>query len=558
MKYKYLIFIFLWTLPFVQFAQKHRNLTQTVRFSESNYDIPPEESALLKVFIDMIQQMPDYNFMVQAQASNIYAPSLINAARNRAKEVKQFLIEHGVENDKITMLEIAQSLPDDDTEEAATRKYQVMVFGYFLEEEDAIGKDNFVLNPPKVEKTIEIENEKGISKSKEYIAEKDEGLLLSKVKVEQLDSTIEQPSFDFQPPKKAGEMYAEWEKMENENRIEDSYLTWDIEPQTFVIYPEKDTLLETIRGLFVYIPAYSFQTKGVQTMGRDIHFIIREYLKKSDMATFYIGSQNEVQNISASGIYRIEAKSDDIPLEIKPNHKIYAMFPQVLTSPEVEMYEGKRSDSNFQILWERQTQHKGNMRTQVPVEWQEAWKSGWFFSDSKREENFISYIRKRYRLTKEQAQVLAYTMISQDEYEKSKKKWDKTDKYPPVHPSSAYIFGIKDMEKVIMFGKNKVESPMALLRVQYPLKKNVAFQLISKHDKSLSYPSFVASDEAYTFKAYKEEEYVLLGVKYVHNKIQLSLQSLKINDNQMDIDNVQFFDYENFRDAKKALRMLDY
>lgn len=557
MKYKYLIFILLWSFPFVQFAQKHRNITQTVRFSESNYEIPPEESALLKVFIDMIQQMPDYNFMVQAQASNIYAPTLINAARNRAKQVKQFLVEHGVENDKITMLEIAQSLPDDDTEEAANRKFQVMVFGYFLDEDNATNtKDNLVLNPPKVEKTIETTDEKGISKTTEYLAEKEKGVIISSIEPE--DTLITQPEFSFHPPKKAGEMYAEWEKMENENRIENSYLTWDIEPQTFVIFPEKDTLLETIRGLFIYIPAYSFQTKGVQTMGRDIHFIIREYLKKSDMATFYIGSQNDAQNISASGIYRMEATSDDIPLEIKPNHQIYAMFPQVLTSPDVVMYAGKRSDSNFQILWERQTQSKGNMRTQVPIEWQEAWKSGWFISDSKKEENFISYIRKRYRLTKEQAQVLAYTMISQDEYEKSKKKWDKTDKYPPVHPSSAYIFGVQNMDKVIMFGKNKVESPMALLRVQYPQKKNVAFQLISKHDKSLSYPSYLAANDTYTFKAYKEEEYVLLGVKYIHNKVQLSLQSLKVNDNQMEINNVQFLDYENFRDAKKALRMLDY
>lgn len=554
MNTKCLIVIFLSLISFQNFAQKHKNLTQTVQFSQGGNDILPEEAALLKVFIDMIRQMPDYSFMIQAQTSNINSPSLLSSAQNRAKQVKEFIEFHGIPSAKISLLETTQSLPEDDTENAQQRKYQVLVFGYFVEEEaipvaitQTISQN--LINTKTTPKT-DLVVEKAIDK--EYIN-------TTKIDNRQ-DNNINIPeaTFSFQPPKKASEAHAEWEKIESENQIELSYPLWDIEPQTFIIYPEKDTLLETIRGLFIYVPAYVFQTKGVQTMGREIHFIVREYLKKSDMAAFYIGSQNENQHISPYGIYRIEMTSDDNPLEIKPNRQIYCMFPQVFCGPDVQFYAGTRIDSSFQLIWEKQTHEKGSIRTQIPVEWTESWKGGWLKSEEKKEENFIAYIRKRYRLTKEQAQVLAYTMISQDEYQDNPKKWEKEGAYPIVHPSSAYIFGISDADKSILFGKENQKMPEALVRVEYPQKKNVAFQLVSKKDKTVSYPTFAATDDNYTFQAYKEEEYVLLGVKYIHNKVQLSMQSFKVSNNQMEVKDVKFSDYDDFRDAQKALRALDY
>ena len=107
-------------------------------------------------------------------------------------------------------------------------------------------------------------------------------------------------------------------------------------------------------------------------------------------------------------------------------------------------------------------------------------------------------------------------------------------------------------------GKQKPANDPTTLTVAYPHKKNVAFQLISKQDKTLAYPNFATSEESFTFQADKQGEYTLLGVKYLRNKVQICMQTIKMQDNQLEINELNFSDYDTMRDAKRALRVLDY
>lgn len=115
------------------YSQKTKTMAHTIQFEYGNTEIPVEEAALLKVFVDIIKGLPDNHFFILPQTHLIYNPEQVKAAQRRAEKVFAFLLSEDIPSSSVTMMEVMESLPDDDTEGASDRKYQVVINGVFTE-----------------------------------------------------------------------------------------------------------------------------------------------------------------------------------------------------------------------------------------------------------------------------------------------------------------------------------------------------------------------------------------------------------------------------------------
>ncbi len=501
-----LFFSFLMLLMISTYAQKTKTMAHTVQFNAGNTEIPLEEAALLNVFVDIIKGLPENRFFILPQTSLIYNPEQVKAAQKRAESVFAFLLSRDIPSSSITMMEVMESLPDDDTEGASNRKFQVVINGVFTEKEIApVPKDTIKpALPPK-------------------------------------------PEFAFSPPKKVSETVI----TETPQDIKSLYPLWDIEPQTFVISPDRDTMIETIRGLMIYVPATCFQPRPSEQIGKEIDIILREYFKKSDIAAYYYGSSPEAF-VSPFGVYHIEAKSNGNILNIKSGKSLSFLFPQILADDGIQLFEGSRKEENYQMIWQQVSNEKGNIRGKRPDAFPVPVGSGLFSSQIQEEENLVAALRKNLRLSKNQAFLLKETLYSQMEFEKALKK-EKTDFHPRL--ASGYLFSVTQLNQDIMLGKPNPYSESVVVSVGYDSKEHTLFQLVNNLDKSIVYPE-ISSGEV-LFKAPKAQ-YTLVGIQYVEQKIRLSLHTIPANNTAAKIGELEFTSYEDLSSVRKALRILDY
>lgn len=492
------------------YSQKTKTMAHTIQFEYGNTEIPVEEAALLKVFVDIIKGLPDNHFFILPQTHLIYNPEQVKAAQRRAEKVFAFLLSEDIPSSSVTMMEVMESLPDDDTEGASDRKYQVVINGVFTE-----------AAPPVVAPTP--------TPPKDSV------------------KTAVKPDFAFSVPKKISEA----EIIEPVQDIKTLYPLWDIEPQTFVVAPERDTLIETIRGLMIYIPAYCFQAKDSEKAGKEIEVILREYFKKSDIAAYYYGSKPE-SCISPFGIYHIEAKSNGNLLTLKQGESLSLLFPQILAGEEIQLYEGTRKQENYQMTWKQISDGKGIIRGKRPLRFPEPAPSGLFASQVQEEENLVKILRTDLRLTKNQAILLKETLYSQMEYERNTKK----GKAPiPPRAASAYLFSVTQLNQDLMLGKPASFSESITINVDYLSKQHTLFQLVNHLDKSIIYPE--TSSGEIRFKAPKAD-YTLVGIQYAENKIRMSILDVPSDLTVPRIAGIEFNDYDDLSSVRKALRVLDY
>lgn len=549
---KHLILILFVGLSYPFWAQQNRSMSHIIRFQQEAGEIPPEESALLKIFMDNVKDMPQCAYYLQAQAANILLPTLVQAAEQRAQAVRLFMAQHGIDYNQISMQEVAQSLPEDDTEDSRYRKYQVVLVARFVENEP-------VSPPPPNNPVLANPTKPNIDSSQVTVSQVNIILdeMLKRAAV--LDSINDlSPKFVFTSPKKTLE--TESANVKGGAEVQPLYPAWDVETQIFYIQPLRDTLLETIRGLYLYIPAVCFVDETGKVPTTELRVDVKEYVRKSDMAAFYLGSPNDSAQFIPFGVYDITAWADSIPLILNTGQQLLAIFPQILASPDIQLHSGKRDEETLQMHWQRLTQGKGNVRTNLPTNWKEGWKGSWKATDEKQTNKIVNHLRQHLRLSKEQAKVLAYTLISHQSYEDNKKKYEKEpNKFPPVHPGSAYVFGLNSLQETWMFGKKAASQADATLRIEYASKKNVIFQVVDKQQKLIHYPSDPANEtDKLVFRLKKGGEYTVVGVKFLRNNVQLFLDQIKIEQDETELQEVNFSVFDNIKEAKRALRVLDY
>lgn len=549
---KHLILILFVGLSNPLWSQQYRSLSHIVHFQQEAAEISPDESALLKIFLDKVKDLPQCTYYLQAKSTNLSQRTLVKAAERRAQAVRLFMAQHGIGYNQILMQEVVQSLPEDDTEGSRYRKYQVVVVASFLENET-------VPSPTPGKPTLVSPANPNSDKPQLAVGETKVMLNEMRKRASVLDSLHNlSPKFVFTSPKKTTE--AEAALIRRGAEVRPLYPAWDVETQVFFIQALRDTLLETIRGLYVYIPAQCFVDEKGKVRGTELRVDIKEYVRKSDMAALYLGTPNDSTQFVPFGVYDIRVWADTTALLLNKGQQLLAIFPQILASPDVQLHSGKRNEENLQMQWQQLTQGKGNVRTDLPASWKESWKGSWKAADEKQAAKIVNHLRQGLRLSKEQAKVIAYTLISQQNYEDNKKKYGKEpNKLPPVHPGSAYVFGLNSLQQTWMFGKKIVNQADATLNIEYAVKKNVIFQVVDKQQKLILYPAkHVNETNNWVFRLKKGGEYTVVGVKFLRNNVQLFLNQIRIEQDETALQEVNFSVFDNIKEAKRALRVLDY
>ncbi len=517
---RHLFLIVLFTLMVFSgklYSQKNRTMAYTVQFPAGQQEIPAEEAALLNIFIDIIKGLPENHFFILPQSPNIYQPEQVRAAKKRAEKVYNFFLSTGVPASRITMMETMESLPEDDTEGAGNRKSQVVINGVFTEAE--------VVEPP--------------------------SLAIPPKEIPQQDTLIntglKKPEFSFTPPKRSEEI----EKLEVIQEARKIFTVWDTEPQVFVIRPERDTLIETLRGLMLYIPAHTFQTAPGRMMRKEIEVSIKEYFKKSEIVAGYYGSVLE-RGVSPFGIYKITAYSGGNMLSIKPDKEIYLFFPKALAEDSVQLYSGERRQDTYQMDWKQVSNRKGNFSEKCPSFLPEVVLPSGLFSDPIQEENNLAArLRKQLNLSKNQAFILKETLFSQKEYEKGLQSKGKTIK--PLRESSAFVFSCRELEPVWMLGQ-ALQIQMGRLVVEYPPSPDVEIMLVADNNKAIFYP--ILKENHLLFPFAEKMPAHLLAIKYTSKQVLLAM--VKVQNEKMILNNADFEGYDSPQSAKKSLKILDY
>lgn len=495
-------------------AQVSRTISQSVRFESGKSEMLPEEAALLKAFTDLSAQIPNVQIQIAGKIEKVGSSATnILLAKHRILSVRKFLIENGIADSLILINEIEEIVEAMESK-PNNRSPWVTVFSIY--------KDTPQLPPPSLPVLASTLVEVAAPDTLKL------DTILAKIK----------------PPLTL-----------TESNFTELLPLWDVEPQTFYIKVGRDTLLETIRGLYIYLPAYSIYTDGKTPLCEEVAFVVKEYRRKSDLAAAYLGGNIEGHPFVPYGIYYFEARCDEKKLLMKADNPIRILQPCLLMPQDIQLYQGSLNDS-LQKSWTKVSEGSAPFRCNLPENWKKEshfFLYHWLTPEYKVYESLKTHLRTQIKVTREQADMLTSTLLAQAE-------WEKDNSYKPL--SSAFteagcnVFCINNLNSYYGFLRPTEWGDTTTLTLSCEMKSMYGFQLIRKKDKLILPPVYQSKDKI-TFQLSNSDEYWLMSVKYYPPKVAVSILDVWKNATDGKINTPEFTEYETPLQAHKALKVLD-
>ena len=139
-------------------------------------------------------------------------------------------------------------------------------------------------------------------------------------------------------------------ELNEENKKQWSDADKNLTPQVFKINGEADTVIETINGIVVAIPAGAFYNKHGEVVKDNIEIEIKEALTPSDIMLAGLSTTSDGRLLETGGMFYVNARQNGENLTVAQNKGLYMNIPTNNIRKDMMLFEGQRLD-NGQINW---------------------------------------------------------------------------------------------------------------------------------------------------------------------------------------------------------------
>jgi len=120
--------------------------------------------------------------------------------------------------------------------------------------------------------------------------------------------------------------------------------------QSYLIDPDRDTVIETEKGIVLAIPAKAFLDEGDRPTKGQIQVVLKEALDPATIMTAGLSTRSDTQMLSTGGMFFLDARQGSQILHIDTTRPVTAQIPAAGDPSNMQLYKGKRME-NGTINW---------------------------------------------------------------------------------------------------------------------------------------------------------------------------------------------------------------
>jgi hypothetical protein len=110
--------------------------------------------------------------------------------------------------------------------------------------------------------------------------------------------------------------------------------------QTFVIHPDRDTVVETERGIILLVPAHCFTDRKGRPVKEPVQLKLQEALDAASIIRAGLSTRSGERLLESAGMFYINAHANKEALFIDPQRGISLQLPADRKNPEMMLFEG--------------------------------------------------------------------------------------------------------------------------------------------------------------------------------------------------------------------------
>ncbi len=134
----------------------------------------------------------------------------------------------------------------------------------------------------------------------------------------------------------------------------------DVEPSTFNIQPDKDTVLFGSSGTIIFIEANSLEFDNGTSPNSAIEVVLKEYYSMSDIITQKLSTMADEGLLETGGMINLKIHSNGQELKLKKGKDIIVHFPKGETNHEMQLFSQSKSEQPDGIVrWRQENQSIG-------------------------------------------------------------------------------------------------------------------------------------------------------------------------------------------------------